>query len=67
MKQDDSKLAQQNDDVIRPDKNPSEAGSKKSGQGKKFWPQSFFPSITLTTFWPSFLFKVKRRMFFNIY
>ena len=53
MKPDDSKLAQQNDDVIRPDKIPAKLGSK-SGQGKKFWPQSF-PSITLTTFWPSLL------------
>ena len=31
---DDSKLAQQNDDVIRPDKNPSEAGIKKVVKGK---------------------------------
>ena len=50
---DDSKLAQQNDDVIRPDKNPSEAGDQKSGQGKIFG-HKVFPSITLTTFWPSF-------------
>ena len=61
MKQDDSKLAQQNDDVIRPDKNPSEAGIKKVVKGKNFG-HKVFPSITLTTFWPS-LFKVKRRMF----
>ena len=58
---DDSKLAQQNDDVIRPDKNPSEAGIKKWSR-EKILATKFFPSITLTTFWPS-LFKVKRRMF----
>ena len=45
-----AKLAQQNDDVIRQTKNPSEAGIK-SGQGKNFG-HKVFPSITLTTFWP---------------
>ena len=44
-----AKPAQQNDDVIRPDKIPAEA-DQKGLEREKFWPQSSFPSITLTTF-----------------